>query len=74
MDNGATRATWGPFFPMSASRALTSIMAFRWPHVAPWPENGGFLRFGAAALGPARGPIPPLVGEMWVAALQMYLL
>lgn len=59
MCDGATRATWGPFFPITLSRALTSIMAFRWPHVAPRLKNGGFLRFSAVALGPARGPTPP---------------
>lgn len=55
-DFGATRATWGQLFQMTLTRALTSIKAFWWPHVAPRCKNGRFLRFLWGRVGSARGP------------------
>ena len=53
---GATRATWGHVFRMTLTRALASIRAFWWPHVAPRLKNGGSLRFLWGHVPTPRGP------------------
>ena len=46
-------ATWGHVKPITHSPArVMSIMAFWWPHVAPFSKNGGFLPFFGATTWP----------------------